>query len=404
MSDTDWGSVGTDTATGAATGAAIGSIVPGVGTLVGAGVGAGLGAVSGYFGGKAGNAARKAAEEQQYQALVQYNRVMASRREAVGMVMTPAAMVAHDQALQTQERNVQRQETLVKSLDPMLIDAGKQAKSILDGKSAPVLQNIKDQRSAQRNQMMDNLRSRLGPGAETSSAGMQSMQKFDLDTASMLDGAQQQYLDKVSNISINGAATVGDSLNRVNATLSQINTQGPEVEAARIMAGYAPAEAQAGQGMVNAAGREQMGEVLKAQSSQQFMGQMLQLGGAAIGAMGDKKDTGGGGGDKNKPPPPQTPQTQSQGTNYGGYGTLGADNMNRMLATPGSGGTLFGDSGFGGGNVNVAGAGMTVTQSAARGSNPANMRTFGYRPGAAAGGYTVDGGKSGFGDYAGGGG
>ncbi len=397
MADTDWGDVGTSTATGAASGALIGSIVPGVGTLVGAGVGAGLGAVSGYFGGKAGNAAKDAAEERQYQALVAYNRIMASRKQAADLAMNPAAMAAHDQALQTQERNVQRQENLVKSIDPMLIDAGKQAKSILDGKSAPVLQNIKDQRGAQRNQMMDNLRSQLGPGAETSSAGMQAMQKFDLQTSDMLNGAQQQYLDKVSNISINGAATVGDSMNRVTSTLNTIQAQSPEAEAARIMQGYSGAEAGALQGMTEAAGGQHMGDILKAQGQQQFMGQMMQLGGMAMAF-------GGGRSAATKAGAVGT----AEGTQFGPSEPSSFDTAG-WSTTPGAAPAA---SNFGNvarsSNVNAAGSGMTVSMQPAPsysgplspgfGSNyadpktaPLSMGSFGYRPGAAAGGYTAGG-------------
>lgn len=244
-------------------------------SYVAAGVAVAGAATSAYGSITAGNAASKAAKAQQYAAARAMEYVKGQQGDALDKVLTPSALAAHDQALSAQEGNVRRQETLAQNIDPGLIEAGKQTAQLLQGKSAPVLQNIQNQRSLQRTQMLDNLKQQLGPGAETSSAGQQAMQKFDNDTANMMSGVQQQYLQQVSGIALNGAQTLGESLNRVNANLDQMSTSGPEDTAAKLIAQFTGAGEQAQQGMVNAAGGEFKG--------QQLQGQMLgQLGGAAM--------------------------------------------------------------------------------------------------------------------------
>lgn len=137
----------------------------------------------------------------------------------------PAEQSAIDKSIQSQTANVERQRALVASIDPSLIEAGKQSFQLLQGQSAPVLQNLKDQRGLQRTQLLDTLRQQLGPGAETSSMGMNQLQKFDADTANMLSGAQQDYLTKVSGIALGGAQTLGQSLSQVNNELTSLGTK-----------------------------------------------------------------------------------------------------------------------------------------------------------------------------------
>lgn len=271
-----WGST-LGMALGAGAGAA--TMVPG-GTAVGAGLG---GAVGGMFDDSGASDAAKAMQDQANQ---WRGYVSGQQDKALALVNTPAQMAAYDQALQGQEQNVRRQETLAASIDPNLIEAGKQTAQLLQGHSAPVLANMQNQRNLQRTQVLDNLRQQLGPGAETSSAGIQAMQKFDNDTANMMSQAQQQYLDKVSTMSIGGAQTLGQSLSQVNSTLSGMQTQSPGAQAADLMAKFTQAMAGPEQAQMETAGGQFIGKQLDSQRMFGLSQSLIQGGAAMYGAKG----------------------------------------------------------------------------------------------------------------------
>lgn len=295
-----------------------------------------------------GQAASKAAQEQQDAAEQFKKYVQGQQDKATGMVLTPHALAAHDQALSAQEGNVRRLETLAANIDPALIDAGKQTAQLLQGKSAPVLANIQNQRNLQRQQMMDNLRSQLGPGAETSSAGQQAMQKFDNDTANMMSTTQQQYLSQVSNLAISGSASLGDTLNRVNSTLDTINNDGPQEQAAKLIAQFTNPGAQAQEMGVNAAGGEQKGKQLQGQMLGQIGGAMVQGAAASAGnRLGGTTPTAPG----SDSGIPMTPAQDSAAETAGGFAPGSFSAERQRIASGGTSG------GFG----NVSGAGTLAS-------------------------------------------
>ncbi len=262
---------------GAAVGTGVGAFIPG-----GAAIGGGLGAMLGG-GLDSANAAGKSAAEMAAEADSWKRYVKSQQDKALANVNTPTQMAAYDQALHAQEANVKRQQALVASLDPNLIEAGKQTTQLLQGHSAPVLGQIQNQRALQRTQMMDNLRQQLGSGAETSSAGIQAMQKFDMDTANIMNSTQQEYLDKVSNMSLGGAATLGDSLSKVSSTLSGMQTQSPGAQAADIMAKFTGAMGGAEQASMEAAGGKYAKDQIQGQTIAGLGGAALTLGAAQLG-------------------------------------------------------------------------------------------------------------------------
>jgi len=206
------------------------------------------------------NAASKAAKAQQQAAEAYRKEIAAKEQQAVSMVKTPASLAAYDLALHGQEANVRRMEQTAAALDPALVEAGKQTTAMLQGKAAPVMGQIQAQRDRQRNQMLDQLRTQLGPGAETSSAGQNAIREFDAQTDQMMTGVQQQYLQQVSGLALGGTQTLGQALSQVNATLSSIQTQSPDAQAAHIIASFTGANASANEAAINAAGGEQAGQ------------------------------------------------------------------------------------------------------------------------------------------------
>lgn len=183
-------------------------------------------AASVYGANKAAGAARDAADSANEQSDKWLKYTQEQRQKALDAYGSYSSTQAAnlDKAIQVQTRNVQRQEALVNSIDPSLIEAGKQMTQLLQGQSAPVLQNIKDQRQVQRNGLLDSLRQNYGPGGESSQAGINALQKFDTETTSMLSGAQQDYLSKVSNIAL-GGASLGASLGGEAGRLAELGKQ-----------------------------------------------------------------------------------------------------------------------------------------------------------------------------------
>ena len=245
-----------------------------------AAVGVGVSAYGAY---SSSQAAGKAGRAQQDAAAAFQQQQQQQEQDAVSKIQSPSQMAAYTQSLQAQQQNVQRQQALVSQLDPNLIEAGRQAHDLMQGKSAPVLSNIQTQRDAQRQQLQSQLVQQMGPGGASSSAGQQALAKFDLDTSNMMNSVQQQYLDKMNNISIGGAATLGDSLNKVNQTLSTIQTQSPGEEAAKVMAQFNSGQVAAGQAQVASAGGQYAGQQTLGQGLVGVGSGITGLGGAVAG-------------------------------------------------------------------------------------------------------------------------
>lgn len=190
----------------------------------------GGGALMQYLGGQQqAGAAADAAKAQQFQS----EKWLANSREntfnslqSLGNSVTPAQMMAFDQGLQTQERQVSRIESLAQSMNPSLVEAGKQFHDLLQGHSAPVLDNLKNQRNLQRSQLVDSLKQQYGSGAESSTAGQQALAQFDSQTSNILSGAQQSYMEQMGNISLNGS-NLESQLGQASAQLGNMQQMDP---------------------------------------------------------------------------------------------------------------------------------------------------------------------------------
>lgn len=106
--------------------------------------------------------------------------------------MSPQQMSQHGQMLQAASKNLQQRQKMFDSIDPALMEASKQVLNLLQGgasASTPA-------RSAQREQLVNQLRSQYGPGAENTSAGQQALQQFDMGTL----GARNQDLGTLMGV------------------------------------------------------------------------------------------------------------------------------------------------------------------------------------------------------------
>lgn len=105
---------------------------------------------------------------------------------------------------QQQMMRIQEQEQYIQSFDPVFKQAGQQALQLLQGQESAVLSPLRRQRDIQREQLRGRLRQQLGPGFETSSAGAQALNQFDVQSQDLFTQAQQSTLDRFMNYSQQG--------------------------------------------------------------------------------------------------------------------------------------------------------------------------------------------------------
>lgn len=284
-----------------------------------------------YGANKAAGAAKDAANAQSAQSSSWLADTQMARQQALDAYGSYSSTQASeiDKAIASQERNVGRQEQLVQSIDPSLISAGKQMNDLLQGQSAPVLQNIKDQRQLQRQNLLDTLRQQYGPGAETSSAGVNALQKFDSETANSLSSAQQSYLSSVSNIALGGAKTLGASLGEANDTLANLGNQYGNIgmNQAKIIQGGTADTNNAQASTVNSAGAAGVGGAMQG-SLYNSIGQGIGKVGGLVAGFGSTPSQPGS-------TPLSSSVTPTPGTGAGTYSNvLGGNTLASNLGNP----------------------------------------------------------------------
>lgn len=159
---------------------------------------AALGTVGGLVaGGQQAAAAGSAAQAQERQAQSNLAFAKESRDSAVRAADSPQELAALERSLQVQERNIGRSERLLQSVDPTLAEASQQALRLLRGEEAAGGGVLREQRKRERAALVDRLRKQLGPGAETSSAGIQALTQFDQSTSGLVAQNQQRSLGQL---------------------------------------------------------------------------------------------------------------------------------------------------------------------------------------------------------------
>lgn len=204
------------------------------------------------FGDGGAGAAQNAAMAQQAAAGKNYDTVSGIVNNA-----TVAGLAETDKNIALQTQNIDRQQKLIAQLDPTIVEASQQALKLLRGEDSSTLNPVRNQRSTQRQQLMNQLRAQLGPGAETSTAGIQALNKFDSETANVVSGAQQSYLNQVGNTAGQFNSVKPQMLNEIMG-LEQLNQNksGLQFNQANLLN-------QANQGVINNAGAQYTADVLK---------------------------------------------------------------------------------------------------------------------------------------------
>jgi hypothetical protein len=163
-------------------------------------------------------AAQNAALSQQRQAWNNYDlnnrNLKSARKELQGYTVSGLASLDND--IKNQEKNLSRQEQLIASLDPAIIEAAQQALKLMRGEESSTLAPMKQQRAMQRQKLLSQLREQLGPGAETSTMGQQAIMRFDSETSNLFAGAQQQALGNLGGVGAQFASQRPDMLREIS--------------------------------------------------------------------------------------------------------------------------------------------------------------------------------------------
>jgi hypothetical protein len=159
----------------------------------------GLGAlIGGPFGAAAGlqyEGNQQAAQAQGKAAEAQLAEARATRAAATSAAApTTGELRALSDQLDYQQRAVGRQEKLLDSIDPALLESGRQALALLRGEESNTLAPLRAERDRQRQALVNSLIAREGAGALTSSAGIEALNRFDQQTSATLAGQQQSTL------------------------------------------------------------------------------------------------------------------------------------------------------------------------------------------------------------------
>lgn len=214
---------------------------------------------------RAASAAQRAAQAQQHIANLMY-------KEVKGIVnpATVAGLASLDRDIKNQEKNLSRQEALISQIDPTIIEASQQALRLLRGEESSAMGPLKQQRDMQRQKLVNSLREQLGPGAETSTAGIQALTRFDAESGNLFSGAQQNMLASLGNLSTQFTSQRPDMFREI-AGLSNFGQSKADLSFRQ-----ASALNQARSGQMQTAGAQFIGDQMRGQYQQQMGGMMQQ--------------------------------------------------------------------------------------------------------------------------------
>lgn len=274
---------------------AVTSIIAGAGVAVAAGsavVGAVEGANAASAKGKAGQAQEAFAREQLDFAKQQQVKVEAAAEPSA------QELAQLQKQIDVTDKAVSRQEELLKAVDPALIEASQQALKLLKGEASSATQPLERARARQRQQLENRLREQLGPGFETSSAGIEALGRFDTETADSIQGAQQQALGGITNFLASSSKFRPDVGQMVSMTAIPQSTIADIARRKTAAAAGGLNVAQMGLGQTGAMGSADMAAAYGHEAAASAAAGFGKIGGAVAGAAlpGAMSSIGGGGG------------------------------------------------------------------------------------------------------------
>lgn len=207
-------------------------------------------------------------------------------REAESMRLaeaTPQELSAYTTVLQGAEKQLAQRQRFIDAIDPALMEASKQVLGLLRGESAASLGPLTAQRQSQRQGLVNSLKRQYG--SETTSAAQQALRKFDMETDSMMQGAQQSSLNQLYGIAQGGQSfTALPELGAVGGAGAAFgNLQERKRSAYDAYTGRYQNQGQStlgalsgtAQSMIDTAGASQVGALMRAQTQQGFFNTLV---------------------------------------------------------------------------------------------------------------------------------
>lgn len=189
------------------------SVATGTAIAIGAGVAAVGGVTAAVISSNAakgaGEATLSAAQQQVALAQQALSAQIQARASGISTAQSAAAMSPGEinsitkildtqgQSLEASMASLKKQQSALDSMDPSVKAAGSNLYSLLTGKAADVLAPLQKQQEFQRNQLVSQLSSQMGPGFMASSAGIMALTQFDNQAALTLNNAQLSAIQTV---------------------------------------------------------------------------------------------------------------------------------------------------------------------------------------------------------------
>lgn len=259
---------------------------------VAAGV-AGASVVGGYFANKSASDAAAGAAGAQAGMAEDYKKAILGYSDKAGKQVTdlaaatPQELNSLGQSYQAASQSLEQQQRLMASIDPALMEASKQALTLLRGGQAQMNQPMMDMRNQQRAQLVSSLKAQYGPGAETSQVGQQALNQFDMQSQQMFQQNQQGSLSQLMGIADNpnngmGVARASNSLDQIASGYG--NIQNRQVGAqTNVMNSTLSALSGVAQQGINTAGSQYVGQGLQAQGLSSLANMGMNIGGNMLG-------------------------------------------------------------------------------------------------------------------------
>lgn len=191
---------------------------------------------------------------------------------------SPQEIRAYESNLTANEKRLANAERMFASIDPAILEASDQILKILKGEQTSAGGLYEGERNRMRENLIDQLRTQYGPGAEFTALGRKALQDFDAQTNMGSIGVQQNALGTLGNVFGMGSAAnqeIGSSATGVagaGGLFGSLNER-----KLRAASGTS-------QNIINTAGGEFIGDMMRGQSQGQFANLLIKGGAAYLGA------------------------------------------------------------------------------------------------------------------------
>lgn len=260
----------------------------GIELLIGGAIAAAVGGVTAAVGGANAAAGKQsAAMAQKAAADAAAEKIRSAAAPTAGELAQLSSNVANQQRMMdVHEAALKRDEKVLGSMDANALAGGKQMNDMMKGKEAQILAPLKRQREIQRREREQQLSQQMGPGWQSSTAGMEQMNRFDNDTDMITQQAQTQAFNSLAGFlgmnaqsrtslqseelqGFQGIGQLGASNMASMGNIQQRQMQGEEAIGGMKM---------------KTAGAEYAGQISMGKTMEGLGGSLMSMGGSAIGS------------------------------------------------------------------------------------------------------------------------